>query len=599
MRFLDIAPARDEIQNAVGKALQSSQCGIFVDSSVLTHCYEISAGARAELLDVLGKLGAGVRIPLWAAHETWNNGNNKEVEYPLKALSQRVANELDQFLKDALRFLDDEVGTDENALSRKEFEQQLRTVTGDVKQLTGRVVDKSRKPETTSESLLPFINDRMIESNIDAIFARVTSEGAFRYSHKIPPGDGDAGKGENKYGDLIIWFEILEHAKRSGLEDIVLITRDLSKGDWVYKPRRVLDENRMPTPNNTITLPLPFLVHEARSWCPTVKRIHIISLEEFVRVMGAKLQLPLPKLAIALQTEDEQQTTKRRRTGGNKAERVTTPLSEEPESKGGPTPLLATEPMLFSSSDLLYELNSEDELDLLILALREEDWEGQNSAAQSLDSHLEGATRGQCIQLGIALAMAANSLALEPLEFLARLFDSPRSELIKQQVLLGVLVEVYLTGAGDLKKPSAVTALTQLVFECGAKTGLAEVEQSVMSRLEGQVRRYLALPNEPPRTIELVISAGLTGNRTELASITADGIELLEQDAPPSRHLPKAGSSITVSAEELIEMLSNEFVVPVERFALAQAMDEQILIPDRMGFVAWGPSTGLELRNES
>lgn len=59
----------------------------------------------------------------------------------------------------------------------------------------------------------------------------IEKEGELRYSEKIPPGWKDASKGDNRYGDLINWKEILRFAKESG-KSIIYVSNDV-KEDWV------------------------------------------------------------------------------------------------------------------------------------------------------------------------------------------------------------------------------------------------------------------------------------------------------------------------------------------------------------------------------
>ena len=60
----------------------------------------------------------------------------------------------------------------------------------------------------------------------------VTKEGFHRYQCSIPPGFNDADKkGTQKYGDLIIWKQIIDFAKESQ-KNIVFVCNDVLKGDW-------------------------------------------------------------------------------------------------------------------------------------------------------------------------------------------------------------------------------------------------------------------------------------------------------------------------------------------------------------------------------
>lgn len=61
--------------------------------------------------------------------------------------------------------------------------------------------------------------------------ARLHTAGADRFSKRIPPGFKDQTKeGDRKYGDYILWQQVLDHAK-DHQTDIILVTED-AKDDW-------------------------------------------------------------------------------------------------------------------------------------------------------------------------------------------------------------------------------------------------------------------------------------------------------------------------------------------------------------------------------
>ena len=64
-------------------------------------------------------------------------------------------------------------------------------------------------------------------------FKELCDLGTKRYENEIPPGFLDRGKDENQFGDLIIWFQIIDYAK-SNEKSIVFITDD-GKEDWWLK----------------------------------------------------------------------------------------------------------------------------------------------------------------------------------------------------------------------------------------------------------------------------------------------------------------------------------------------------------------------------
>jgi hypothetical protein len=71
----------------------------------------------------------------------------------------------------------------------------------------------------------------------------IMKEGAKRYENKVPPGYGDSAKGvmkrygnvvwEQRYGDLVMWYQIINKAKESKIS-IVFVTDD-KKADWWWK----------------------------------------------------------------------------------------------------------------------------------------------------------------------------------------------------------------------------------------------------------------------------------------------------------------------------------------------------------------------------
>ena len=58
----------------------------------------------------------------------------------------------------------------------------------------------------------------------------IEQEGENRYAAKTPPGYKDAKKTENRFGDLLVWKEILNYAKSQEV-DIIFVTHD-QKEDW-------------------------------------------------------------------------------------------------------------------------------------------------------------------------------------------------------------------------------------------------------------------------------------------------------------------------------------------------------------------------------
>jgi hypothetical protein len=156
MLFHEIALSRDEILQKVADALQSEEAGIFLDASLLIHCYEVSGGARDELLAALTKLRTRVKVPLWAAKETWEHSFRKELKSrPLQTHAVNLANQIKRFSTEARRYVDDESVSLPIPLTKEEYETQLKEAGNTVMKLAGMVSAHQRKPEQTAKFDLP------------------------------------------------------------------------------------------------------------------------------------------------------------------------------------------------------------------------------------------------------------------------------------------------------------------------------------------------------------------------------------------------------------------------------------------------------------
>ncbi len=240
-------------------------------------------------------------MPVWAARETWDYVTKRVNRKPLQALSGRMQKDFKKFRKETARYLDD------SALSgttKEEYQKELTAALDVAESLITKVAHHEPKIDQTTGRLLPFIDARRLPSDLATILEEVSRTAAIRIAHRIPPGFADApqprpddseeqappaskgkGKAINPNGDLIIWLEVLADCARRKAEHLVVITKDTQKEDWVYSPQKVKDDRGRPQPNKAgITLALPLLVYEAQRACPTLKTVHVISVEMLAQI---------------------------------------------------------------------------------------------------------------------------------------------------------------------------------------------------------------------------------------------------------------------------------------------------------------------------
>ncbi|HBI17564.1 MAG: hypothetical protein UR60_C0047G0006 [Candidatus Moranbacteria bacterium GW2011_GWF2_34_56] len=88
------------------------------------------------------------------------------------------------------------------------------------------------------ENIVELFEDNVGSEYTNEELDKIKKEGQERYMRKIPPGFKDDQKSEEKkYGDLILWFQIIDKAKKSK-RSIVLISGDIKDDWWLKKEGR-------------------------------------------------------------------------------------------------------------------------------------------------------------------------------------------------------------------------------------------------------------------------------------------------------------------------------------------------------------------------
>ena len=540
MLFPEIAPSRSDVQRQVVDALKSPAARIYIDSSVLIHCYEMSRSACDELLSALDGLGDRVRVPVWCAKETWEHTRGLTSKRPFQKTAGQINRRLTEFRTHSLRYVDERTFQD---LSVEEYTAALEDAVDKIAQLARRVEKIEPTHDAASARLLPFITNKVLNSNMVDIYAEVQETGETRYEHEVPPGFGDGGirsapdgddnaddppqpkgKKRNRYGDLIMWLEALADCRNTAGEHLVVLTRDNTKRDWVYNPDRVTEDGRLQQNGGVITLALPMLVQEATRRCDKVKTVHVISLELFVHIMRASFGARVGNLARALQTPAKL-------TGPSA-------VPDHAPDRQGQDAVDVSE-LSFGSADMMFEPSEQDAsrpLWQVLNDLKADGWTIQNEAASRLPALLADASNDELKQVGRGLMRASNEDALGPVDTAVQIIEGNLlSAHAKANIIIGLLAETYFDEDGEPKKPGAHPDIIASLFEHGQDPITRRAyEITVIERLAPFKRLYLALPGEEDAEIRLeVLTRG-----GQLLSVQASDKELLEADASRGQTSP-------------------------------------------------------------
>ena len=228
------------------------ECLFVFDANVLLNLYRYSADTRAHLLEVLGKLESRLWVPHQAA-----------LEYQKQRLNV-IVDQIDAWQR-FRRSLEDQKTELRKTTADQRVPHHIRESQDMIEALQVSIDDIIDKTIPRSEDCEQLLKEDGIRAQIDTLFHgkvgkpfpreridEIEEQGKVRYAKRKPPGYKDQDKrGGNIYGDLIIWFQMMEKAKE--VSRPILFTTDDSKEDWWIKPRQ--------DPLG----PRPELVHEMRA----------------------------------------------------------------------------------------------------------------------------------------------------------------------------------------------------------------------------------------------------------------------------------------------------------------------------------------------
>lgn len=200
------------------------------DTNVLLNLYRYSKDTRDALLKSMEQLKDRIWMPYNIAYEYMNNRAE---------IIHQVSERYESLKEDGKKFVDQCAQQLKMKKDSKDFE--------DLKKYLYDWIDEKKNKYYVSEKytedsilnrLLKIFDGKVGDAYIDSKLEEIKKEGKDRYSKKVPPGYKDFKKGNenndnNMYGDLIIWYQIIDYASQKA-KDIIFVTDD-QKEDWWNK----------------------------------------------------------------------------------------------------------------------------------------------------------------------------------------------------------------------------------------------------------------------------------------------------------------------------------------------------------------------------
>ena len=203
------------------------------DANVLLNMYRYSDETRGVFFNFFSKYQSRIWLPNRAAEEYFENRHNvisqQEKAYEETISTIRI---LQKNLSNARHhpFLKDET-----------MEKVSILFSSLIDELEENKAIHSRRiyQDNVKDELAKLFNNKVGEPHKKDRLEKIVKEGEYRYQQLIPPGFEDRKKyGETevfseqcrKYGDLILWMQIIDESKEKK-KDVILVTDD-RKSDW-------------------------------------------------------------------------------------------------------------------------------------------------------------------------------------------------------------------------------------------------------------------------------------------------------------------------------------------------------------------------------
>jgi len=225
-----------------------NNCEFVFDANVLLNVYRYSLETSDEFFKILKAVQDRLWLPHQVALEYQRNRFSviEEQVTKYKELEKLLGNnDIINFLQNNKRhpFIDTESVTSKLANTLEELKTDIKTRRDNYP----NSVSNDELRDTITELFDGKVGNECPEEKLGEIY----NLGKKRFAEKIPPGFEDRKKdGTNEFGDLILWCQLIIHAKTEG-RPIIFVTDDVKKDWWLKR-------------SNAIISPHPLLIREMR-----------------------------------------------------------------------------------------------------------------------------------------------------------------------------------------------------------------------------------------------------------------------------------------------------------------------------------------------
>jgi hypothetical protein len=481
---------------------------------------------------------------------------------------------LESMLDTAALFVDEQLlSSIEFQGNRSDFLSQFRSAIDAIKPFS-RAFRHQFDPGAVHEEILQHLASVIIDSDLSALCERADREGPARVGHRIPPAFRDDDKPENKLGDLIIWFEIINLSKirSGGFSKYLFLTND-QKSDWVYAPQKRAEIIRgirrfISNKDPAIKIIDPRLVSEFGRVVGS-SQVSICSLPSLVEAISRLRPTDVGQLAAAIQINlasqipdnppekdfiglnNSLEEKNAADTSGDADKSLPSITDGEQKDLAIGVPAQVTEHPKINSETLLvdqdglrdtaYEADAPSEINEIIRDLKSLNWYVQNPAIEKIKNIRSASfSPTSWFVLGRNIYQAACGNAQKAMNFIANLdIQLSRFDLDSDKYLLaGMVFEIYFDSEGKLRDKGKTGQLDKVISTLQhdrfaavrnfIKQEFLRVNSSLVFNpsaphdLMLEVKSELLPPSKPAEGVLIE-----EGDRYKLVSVKLDGVELL------------------------------------------------------------------------
>ena len=292
-----------DYESCLADAISAQSCIVYLDTSTLMWALRINAPAREQFIDWCRSFGERLRIPVWAAHELQRHLVEDTVQKTIKERSSACERQFHDFASLVAERSDDSIARAVVAGSSDTLIAKARMIQSQVRKMSDAI--RSGNLSAAYEKIIEFVNEFVMDSDLLDISKVLSAVGDFRYTHRVPPGFHDGAKSENRYGDLVMWEEILRDSVGTGSEQVghacIFISQD-EKTDWISASPLVEAGNGPEKQNRDhakdVPLAHPLLQHEYEKRGGSGK-VYVVTPRR-LSIIASKVACSKPELAWAV-----------------------------------------------------------------------------------------------------------------------------------------------------------------------------------------------------------------------------------------------------------------------------------------------------------